>query len=176
MKYFWLVLYYGFAYHLPATYSLGKIGLFSGHLRRFIFKRIAKKCGHHVNIERHAFFGKGFDIELGNYSDLGIDCHVPNNIKIGDYVMMGPKCHILSNHTHNTSRLDIPMQQQGKIEKPGRTIIGNDVWIGRQVLFTGGKHVGNHVIIGAGSVVCKDIEDYAVVGGNPIRIIRYRNK
>ena len=41
---------------------------------------------------------------------------------------------------------------------------------------TGGKHVGNHVIIGAGSVVCKDIEDYAVVGGNPIRIIRYRNK
>lgn len=90
--------------------------------------------------------------------------------------MMGSKCHILSNHTHNTSRLDIPMQQQGKIEKPGRTIIGNDVWTGRQVLFTGGKHVGNHVIIGAGSVVCKDIEDYAVVGGNPIRIIRYRNK
>mgnify|MGYP001159110111 FL=1 len=176
MKYFWLVLYYGFAYHLPATYSLGKIGLFSGHLHRFIFKRIAKKCGHHVNIERHAFFGKGFDIELGNYSDLGIDCHVPNNIKIGDYVMMGPKCYILPNDTHDISRLDIPMQQQGRIIKPGRTVIGNDVWIGRQVLFTGGKHIGNHVVIGAGSVVCKDIEDYAVVGGNPIRIIRYRNK
>lgn len=45
MKYFWLALYYGFAYHLPATYSLGKIGLFSGHLRRFIFKRIAKNVG-----------------------------------------------------------------------------------------------------------------------------------
>lgn len=176
MKYFWLITYYCFAYHLPSTYSWGKLGLLSGHLRRFLFKKIAKKCGHHVNIERHAFFGKGFDIELGNYSDLGIDCHVPNDIKIGDYVMMGPKCYILPNDTHDISRLDIPMQQQGRITKPGRTIIGNDVWIGRQVLFTGGKKVGNHAVIAAGSVVCKDVEDYAIVGGNPIRVIRYRNK
>ena len=156
--------------------TFGKIGLYRGYLRRFIFKHIAKKCGHHVNIERHAFFGKGFDIELGNYSDLGIDCHVPNNIKIGDYVMMGPKCYILPNDTHDTSRLDIPMQQQGRIMKTGRTIIGNDVWIGRQVLFTGGKNIGNHVVIGAGSVVCKDVESFAIVGGNPIRVIKYRNK
>lgn len=90
--------------------------------------------------------------------------------------MMGPKCYILPNDTHDISKLDIPMQQQGRIVKPGRTEIGNDVWIGRQVLFTGGKHVGNHVVIGAGSVVSKDIEDYAVVGGNPIKVIRYRNK
>lgn len=90
--------------------------------------------------------------------------------------MMEPKCYILSNDTHDISRLDIPMQQQGRIIKPGRTVIGNDVWIGRQVLFTGGKHIGNHVVIGAGSVVCKDIEDFTVAGGNPIRIIRYRNK
>ena len=176
MKYFWLALYYGFAYYLPSTYSFGKIGLYSGYLRRFIFKHIAKKCGHHVNIERHAFFGKGFDIELGNYSDLGIDCHVPNNIKIGNYVMMGPKCYILPNDTHDTSRLDIPMQQQGRIMKTGRTIIGNDVWIGRQVLFTGGKNIGDHVVIGAGSVVCKDVESFAILGVNPIRVIKYRNK
>lgn len=42
MKYFWLALYYGFAYYLPSTYSFGKIGLYSGYLRRFIFKHIAK--------------------------------------------------------------------------------------------------------------------------------------
>ena len=89
---------------------------------------------------------------------------------------MGPKCYILPNDTHNISRLDIPMQQQGRMRKPGRTIIGNDVWIGRQVLFTGGKKIGDHVVIAAGSVVCKDVEDYAIVGGNPIKVIRYRNK
>ena len=53
--------------------------------------------------------------------------------------MMGPKCFILPNDTHDISRLDIPMQQAGRMVKPGRTIIGSDVWIGRQVLFTGGS-------------------------------------
>lgn len=64
MKYFWLALYYGFAYYLPSTYSFGKIGLYSGYLRRFIFKHIAKKCGHHVNIERHAFSVKVLILNL----------------------------------------------------------------------------------------------------------------
>ena len=129
-----------------------------------------------MNIERKAHFASGVDIEIGDYSGIGLNAHIPNGTIIGDYVMMGPKCFILPNDTHDISRLDIPMQQAGRMVKPGRTIIGSDVWIGRQVLFTGGKHIGDHCVIGAGSVVTKDVESYAVVGGNPIRVIRYRNK
>lgn len=53
-------------------------------------------------------------------------------------------------------------------------IIGHDVWIGANAILTNGVKVGNGAIIGAGTVVTKDVPDYAVVVGNPGRIIRYR--
>lgn len=55
-----------------------------------------------------------------------------------------------------------------------RTIIGNDVWIGTNVIVPGGVSIGTGAIIAAGTVVTKDVPPYAVVGGNPSRIIRYR--
>lgn len=54
------------------------------------------------------------------------------------------------------------------------TVIGNDVWIGKNALILGGVNIGNGVVIGAGSVVSKDIPPYAIAVGNPIKIIRYR--
>ncbi|MGM0218014.1 virginiamycin A acetyltransferase [Enterococcus sp. AZ126] len=56
----------------------------------------------------------------------------------------------------------------------GNTKIGNDVWIGQNVTFLPGVNVGNGVIIGANTVVTKDIPAYAVVGGNPGTFIRKR--
>ena len=52
--------------------------------------------------------------------------------------------------------------------------IGNDVWIGRNVIIKGGVKIGDGAIIGMGAVVTKDVPPYAVVGGVPARIIRYR--
>lgn len=168
-KLFWLSIYYGFAYYLPPT-NKNILGKFGGKIRNICFRNIAKKCGTPINIESHAHFGKGFGIELGNHSCLGINSHVPNDIKIGDHVMMGPNVYILDNITH-----DLSVIPTGKtIPIKGRTVIGNDVWIGRQVLFTPCKQVGNHVVIGAGSVVSKNIPNNVVVAGNPIRIIRAR--
>lgn len=53
-------------------------------------------------------------------------------------------------------------------------IIGNDVWIGGDVLLMSGVHIGNGAVIGAGAVVAKDVPPYAVVVGNPARVIKYR--
>lgn len=56
----------------------------------------------------------------------------------------------------------------------GDTVIGNDVWIGQNVTFLPGVHVGDGCIIGANSVVAKDIPPYSVVVGNPARVVRRR--
>ena len=55
-----------------------------------------------------------------------------------------------------------------------RTVLGNDVWIGSHVLIKGGVKVGHGAVIGAGAVVVNDVPPYAIVGGVPAKIIRYR--
>lgn len=59
-------------------------------------------------------------------------------------------------------------------EETGRTQIGNDVWIGYGARILGGVKIGDGAIIAAGAVVTQDIPDYAIVGGVPAKIIRYR--
>lgn len=61
------------------------------------------------------------------------------------------------------------------IDNDGHLVeIGNDVWIGSNVLLLAGVHIGDGAVIGAGSVVTKDVEPYAIVGGVPAKIIRKR--
>lgn len=55
-----------------------------------------------------------------------------------------------------------------------KTKIGNDVWLGKNAIITNGAYIGNGVIAGAGSIITKDVPDYAIVVGVPARIIRYR--
>ncbi len=64
--------------------------------------------------------------------------------------------------------------QKDKIKKRRKIRIGNDVWLGRNVLITNYADIGNGVIAGAGSIITKDVPDYAVIAGAPARIIRYR--
>ena len=61
-----------------------------------------------------------------------------------------------------------------KLKQVKRIRIGNDVWLGQNVLITNYANIGNGVIAGAGAVITKDVPDYAVVAGVPARVIRYR--
>ena len=63
---------------------------------------------------------------------------------------------------------------RGELYKSKKSVIGNDVWLGQNVIITNGANIGNGVIAGAGAVITKDVPDYAVVAGVPAKIIRYR--
>jgi len=110
---------------------------------------------------------------MGSYSQLGINCKVENDLVMGEYVLMGPEVVIYSSmHAYSNPETPVMMQGAKKIEP---VIIGDDVWFGLRSVVMPGVHIGNHVIIGAGAVVTKDIPDYAVVGGVPAKVIKYRN-
>ena len=164
-----LALYYGFAQFLPKSNTFFNVG---GGIRYCLCKHIFKKCGKHVNIERKAFFASGIDIEIGDYSGIGINAHIPNGTIIGDYVMMGPNCFILDVN-HKVSDVDTPMCFQGHVPKK-ITRIGNDVWIGRDVHMTPGRTIADGSIIAMGAVLTKDFPPYSVVGGNPAKLIKSR--
>ena len=164
-----LVAYYGFARFLPASTS--PLTHWTRGIRRFVCYPIFDHCGKNVNIERGANFSTGGGISIGSGSGLGINCAVHGPLKIGDNVMMGPDVSILT-HTHNIERTDIPMGQQGM--RVSEVVIGNDVWIGMRVVIMPGVRIGIGVVIGAGAAVTKDVPDYAIVGGVPARIIKFR--
>lgn len=165
-----LLIYNGFAKYLPTSHTIPKIG--QQRLRALCGKLILTKCGKNVNIERNATFSS--KVELGDNSGIGIRATISGKCIVGNNVMMGPDCVIYSRN-HEFSNLDIPMREQGYKEEK-TVVIGDDVWIGGRVIILPGVHIGNHCIIGAGSVVTKDIPDWAIAAGNPAKVIKFRNE
>jgi maltose O-acetyltransferase len=171
----WLILFYGFANHLPNSYNR-YIGYISNHIRIFICRHIFKECGKVTTINRNIYFGNGKDIIIGDYSGIGANCVLTNNIQIGKYVMMGPDLYCLSSTDHKTENVDIPMCFQGhlNLDERKKITIDDDVWIGARVIITKNKYIGKGSIIAAGSVVTKDVSEYAIVGGNPAKLLKMR--
>ncbi len=170
MKTVALVLYYLVGKHLPK--SQGKLGAISQAIRYFLCKYIFDQIGAQVNIEKNVFFGSGRDISIGEQSGIGVNAWVQGPLHIGKYVMMGPDVLIYTKN-HEYARTDIPMIHQGDTE-PLPVVIEDDVWIGGRVIILPGVTVGTGSIVGAGSVVTKDIEPYSIVGGVPAKVIKKR--
>jgi len=165
-----LTFYYCIAKHLPDT-PLPLSGL-SMRIRKMLARKIFRKAAKNFKIHADVDFGTGVNVEIGENSSLNKGAWIGNDTVIGDEVMMGPNVSILS-ASHHFSDVTIPMTHQGATpRKP--VIIGDDVWIGTRTIILPGVHVGSHSIVGAGSVVTKDVPEWAIVGGNPAKIIRYR--
>lgn len=165
---FGALIYYGVAKHLPASYSGIKVG--QKKLRAFCGSFMLEYCGKNVNIEKNAYFSP--KVSLGDNSGIGVNAKIYGRCTIGKHVMMGEDVTIITRN-HRFDATDVPMQRQGfEQEKP--VVIGDDVWIGDRVIILPGVHIGDGCIIGAGSVVTHDIEDYAVVAGNPAKVIKRR--
>lgn len=169
MKILLFLLYIFFAKYLPVTNN--KYLKIFRKIRRLIASPLFDYSGKNINVETGANFGLGRGISIGNNSGLGVNCNVRGPLEIGSDVMMGPNVRVIT-HIHNFDRTDIPMRDQGgRFQKVS---IGNDVWIGANVIILPGVSIGNGVIIGAGAVVTKNIPDFAIIGGVPAKIIRFR--
>jgi len=169
-----LLAYYLFTKYLPATNNELKFSKFIRFIRRLSAYSLFDYCGNNVNIEKNADFGSGRGIFVGDNSGLGVNCSIRGPLKIGSNVMMGPDVIIMTS-IHDNRNVDIPMNQQGFLPNE-KVVISDDVWIGARVIILPGVTIGKGVIIGAGAVVTKSIPDFAVVGGVPAKIIKYRKR
>lgn len=170
-KMFFILIYYIIGKHLIDTPLPGSGIAMS--FRAFLCKRIFKSYKVGAKIHSNVDFGSGINVEIGENSSLNRGAWIGNDTIIGDNVMMGPNISIISG-SHNFDNLDAPIIEQGAPpRKP--VIIGNDVWIGTKTIILPGVRVGNHAIIGSGSVVTKNIPDWAIFAGNPAKLIKYRN-
>ena len=163
-------VYYKIAVRL--TYSSDKRfwGCVAKKLRARCAAEFLSFVGKDVNIEKGDMITS--TMEIGDRSGVGINAKMHGKVIIGNDVMMGPEC-IIYTQNHDFSRTDIPMNKQGfSEEKP--VIIGDDVWIGGRVIILPGVNVGKGAIIGAGSVVTKDVPPNAIVAGNPATVKKYR--
>ena len=122
--------------------------------------------------------------DIGKYSYVSFNSII-KNCEIGRYCSIGPNVVIgFGNHkidtlsTHPSLYLnekDFGSSVQERTEETfKKVIIKNDVWIGANVYIRNGITIGNGVIVGSGAVVTEDIPDYAIVGGVPAKLIRYR--
>ena len=150
------------------AYNRCKLG---NTIKNAFAKKAFRYVGDHVN------WGKKLNIssslQIGDHSGIGDRAYIAPEVTIGKNVMIGKDLKIFTQN-HRIDRLDIPMREQGTSEVSPLTI-GDDVWICDSVIITPGcSQIGSGSILAAGSVVTKDVAPYAVVGGNPAKIIRYR--
>ena len=147
-------------------------------------------CLHNTTVGAFTYFTDGYiyNTEVGRY------CSIARGVNIGqgnhpmDWLSTSPfqyetnfKFKTGQYFSHHKQYTDsrIPEGNRRKaldaIRKP-RTVIGNDVWIGHGVIITAGVKVGDGAIIAAGTVVTKDVPNYAIVAGVPGKVIKYRFK
>ena len=124
-----------------------------------------------MNIEKGATFGSGSNIEIGSNSGLGKNCMVNGPVRIGKYVMIGPDVMLIARR-HRVENTDLPMALQG--DEICSIEIEDDVWIGARVVILAGVKVGKGAIVGAGSIVTKNVPEFSIVGGNPAKLIKWR--
>ena len=135
------------------------------------------QLGNDVIISRNCVIqGKIGGISIGQKTDLGCNTILSSSggISIGSSVLIAGNCYI-GGGRYITDRLDIPMMQQGVFTR-GKIIIQDDVWLGASSVVLDGVKIGKGCIIGAGSVVTKDLPDYAIAAGVPAKIIKMRTE
>ena len=133
-----------------------------------IIRQLFSKTGKEFMIMPNFYCDYGFNIEIGEkfYSNHNLVILDANKVTFGNNVQIGPNCGFY------TSGHPIDREARRNVEFAKPITIGNDVWIGGNVCVMPGVKIGDNTVIGAGSVVTKDIPANVVAVGNPCKIIK----
>ncbi|MDZ8029207.1 MAG: acyltransferase [Nostoc sp. DedQUE01] len=147
-------------------------------IRRYKHQQLKSKlkfCGSGLRFKRDVRIEHPQNVSLGNKVYIGQDVMLDGRggITIGDNTTIGFNVVILSaNHDYQSN--DLPYEHNVYIHKP--VVIGRNVWIGGNVLIIPGVSIGDGAIVAAGTVVTANVESLAIVGNQPMRTIKYRDK
>ena len=112
-------------------------------------------------------------INIGKRVWIAQNCMVDgSHIDIGDDCILAPYVHIIAGN-HRFDDVSKPINEQGGVSKPIR--VGRDCWIGSKAIVMGGVTIGEGSVIGAGSVVTKDIPPYSIAVGVPAKVVGSRH-
>lgn len=132
-------------------------------------REILNKTGSEVHIETpfHCDYGK--NIEVGDNFFANYNCTILDvgKVVIGDNVQFSPNVSL-----YTAGHPIHPDSRNSGYEYGIEITIGNNVWLGGNVVVNPGVHIGNNVVVGSGSVVTKDIPDNMIAMGNPCKVIR----
>jgi acetyltransferase-like isoleucine patch superfamily enzyme len=106
----------------------------------------------------------------GAFLNMGVMVASERLVEIGDHCMLANGCFV-SDSSHRYDDPDKPITWQG-FQSKGPTRIGDNCWLGANVVVTSGVTVGERCVVGAHSVVTKDVEPFSIVAGAPARVLR----
>lgn len=137
-----------------------------------LFREIVENCGDEFHINQPFRCDYGCNISIGNnfFANYNLTILDEAKVSIGDNVFIGPNvniytaCHPIEAEPRNT-----------RVQWAEAVTIGNNVWIGGNATILPGVTIGDNAVVGAGSVVTKNVEADTVVGGNPARLIKRIN-
>lgn len=134
-----------------------------------MIKNILGKTGEEIFIEQPFRCDYGKNIEVGNNFFANYNCVILDvaKVTIGENVMFAPNVSV-----YTAGHPIHPESRNSGYEYGIPVTIGDNVWVGGNVVITPGVTIGNNVVIGAGSVVTKDIPDNVIAVGNPCRVLR----
>ena len=144
----------------------------SRNRRRPILQELFGAGGDSVWMQPPFFCDYGSNILLGQRVFFNFNCVVLDvcQVKIGDYTMCGPAVQIYT----ATHPLEAELRRTQEFAKPIE--IGADVWVGGGAIICPGVRIGERTVIGAGSVVTRDVPSDVLAAGNPCRVIRKLEK
>lgn len=116
-------------------------------------------------------------VRIGRGSEIGERCRISiaNSLEIGEKVLLSPNVYI-TDCDHEYRNVDIPVIEQGIVQKGQKVSIGEGSYIGINAVIVGNVKIGKHCVIGANSIVNKDVPDFCVAVGCPVKIIKSYNE